>query len=231
MRYVHPLRLYLVVSIIFFFFLSLSARIEMADSVPVADTEIDTSDSSRVDTAESIMSNRSLTDQQVIDSLTKMGESDLPKNWLERRLFSGGRKMQNSGPNWFVNSFIQNMPIALLLAMPALALLLKLAYYRRKVYYVGHLVHTLHLHAVALLLFSFLIVISLIFSASAGLEDDLLDLPVLLLLLTYIFFSFMRVYQQKWWVTILKLIGIGVVYSIVLSLTIGAIAFIALLDF
>ena len=232
MQYVHPLRLYLVVSLIFFFFLSLSTKMELASDDSTVNFRFNpTTDTAEVDQVEQIMMNDTLSDEQVVDSLRKIGEKDMPDNWLERRLFSGGRKVGNEGPGWFLSSFIQNMPIALLLAMPVLALILKLTYYRRKLYYVNHLVHTLHLHSVALLLFSILIVISLLFEASSDLDDDLLDLPVLLLLSAYVFFSFLSVYRQRWWITLLKLTGIGLVYSLVLILTIGVIAVVALLDF
>ena len=238
-QYVHPLRLYLVVSLVFFFFLSLSVSIQMANNPPETNFGINLSDSAKIDTVERIIADRSLTTEQVVDSLRKMGEDDLPENWFEQRLFSAGRRVENEGPTWFLGTFIQNMPIALLLAMPVLALLLKLAYYRKKVYYVNHLVHTLHIHSVGLLLFSVLIVIDLVFSflaiqkadANVTFGDDGLDVLGIIILLAYTFLSFLRVYRQQWWITLIKLTGLGAVYLIVLALTIGVVAIVALLDF
>ena len=239
MRYVHPLRLYLVASLLFFFFLSMSAKIEMADSESTASFSYTPTDTVEGNRATQIITNDALSDQQVIDSLKKIGEKDVPEGWLERRLFSGGRKVEDEGPGWFLTSFIQNMPIALLLAMPILALMLKLTYFRQKMYYVSHLVHTLHLHSLALLLFSVLICVSVLVDfltntapdGNIGVGDDWLELPFFLALLTYAFVSFLRVYRQRWWVTMIKLTALGLVYSVVLALTIGLIAIVALLDF
>ena len=236
-EYVHPLRLYLVVSLVFFFFLSLSVSIQLANNPPKTSFGISASDSTKKDTVESILADRSLTTEQVVDSLKKMGEEDLPENWFEQRLFNAGRRVESDGPQWFLGTFIQNMPIALLLAMPVLALLLKVAY--RRLYYVSHLVHVLHIHSVALLLFSVLVIVDLLLSATedsssegaVAIGDDWLDVVGIILLLVYSFLSFLRVYRQRWWITLLKFTGLGLTYSFVLGLTIGVIAIIALLDF
>ena len=231
MQYVHPLRLYLVVSLIFFFLLSLSTKFEMNDRGELSSGFIQVrSDTTNKSPTEKIMADESLSDQQVFDSLRAIGETDLPQNWFTQRLFGGARKIQNRGGEWFVNSFMQNLPFALLIAMPVLALLLKGFYFRHQYYYVQHLVHTLHLHSVALLLFSLFLIVALALGIPSEASDQWLEPPIVLLLV-YVFFSFKKVYQQRGWVTLLKLSTVALVYSLVLGLTIVGVALLAFLNF
>ena len=239
-QYVHPLRLYLVASLVFFSLLALSVRYGIDDvRAGYEDSRSTDSDSTELSAAEKVIANESLTDRQVLDSLRKTGNLEAPDNWFGERIMGGVRKVKNQGPSWLLTPFINNMPVALLLALPILALMLKLAYYRKKIYYVNHLVHTLHLHSVALLLFSVWVITELVLvlftdtapNGNTSFGDYWLDELAAIVLLIYTFFSFLSVYQQRWWITLLKLTVISIVYIVVLSVAVTITGLLVFLNF
>ena len=100
--------------------------------------------------------------------------------------------------------------------MPIFALLLRLLYIRRGTLYVQHVVHTLHLHAVSLVLLSIIAIINLFETIKQG--NDYAEAGVSILLVTYFLFSFRRVYQQGWTKTIGKVLLISVIYFFVIGM-------------
>ncbi len=229
-RYVHPLRLYLIVSLIFFFLISLSV-----DSSIQEDTReigqgmvdgflgMDSIDNDSLELIMDVILNPTLSDEQMLDSLKQMGQEEvvvkanqLRDNWVEKRVFSQGRRLARFGPAYFVAAFVKNLPFVLLVAMPIFALLLKGLYIRRKFLYVQHLVHTLHLHSFSLVLFSTLTALYLTGVASEA--EDYVEGIVLLLLLGYTLLSFRRVYQQKWLKTIIKAGVLSLFYIMVIAI-------------
>ncbi len=230
-QYVHPLRLYLVVSLIFFFLLPISTNVglDAADS-DLSEFSISFSegfteemmgigfDSLQNDSTERIkqvLLDKTLSDQVVLDSLEQLQVDSLPNSWVQRKIFSQQRKILLFGLNLFISSVMKNLPVVLLIGMPTFALLLKLLYIRRKKLYVQHLIHALHLHSFSLLLFSLLTLSSLLINDWVG-EDYIVNV-LLLAWLIYILFSFRTVYRQPWWKTSVKIAAVGFVYVIVLA--------------
>lgn len=226
MRYVHPLRLYLIVSLVFFFLASLDTNIELGtdatkfgEGFGMAFIDVDL-DSVQVDSTlypvKEIVLNKSLSDKEVLDSLKKMGADSLltVSGWGGERLFSQGRRLHRLGPALFMSTLLGNLPLVLLIAIPIFALLLKLLYIRQKKLYVQHLVHTLHLHAFTLALFSLVTLIALIDTTNAS--EDYVEGTALILLFIYTLVSFRSVYQQKWVKTLFKLFLLNGIYLFVL---------------
>ncbi|MDZ4680463.1 MAG: DUF3667 domain-containing protein [Saprospiraceae bacterium] len=116
-----------------------------------------------------------------------------------------------------------------LLMMPALALILKLLYIRRKRYFVEHLVFSYHYHAFAFLAMSVALLIYNWGEAQSNLEDrettltEILIFPVILI---YLFWAMRRVYKQSIFRTFLKFMFLNFAYLILfttaLSLTLLA---------
>ena len=181
MRYVHPLRLYLVASLVFFFLVSLNTNFGISKFTTgftegfvgeMIGIHMDSVENDSTERLKQIILDKSLTDQTVLDSLTQLGLDSLPDSWAEQHIFSQTRKLALFGPSPFVDTAVRNLPFTLLVAMPIFALLLKLIYIRRKRLYVQHLVHTLHLHSFSLLLSSLLFLFYLM-SSSNAIEDYL----------------------------------------------------------
>ncbi len=64
-----------------------------------------------------------------------------------------------SDPARFVSDLLENAPLAMFLLLPAYALLLKLLYVRKGIFYVEHLVFALHLHSLVFLIYALLLLL------------------------------------------------------------------------
>ncbi len=105
-----------------------------------------------------------------------------------------------------------------LLMMPALALVLKLLYIRRKRYFVEHLVFSFHYHAFAFLIFSiaFLVINGMAWQDQE--ERSELAQPIFIafvIVLIYLFIAMKRVYQQRFFKTFLKYSFLNFSYLII----------------
>jgi RNA polymerase subunit RPABC4/transcription elongation factor Spt4 len=121
-----------------------------------------------------------------------------------------------------------------LLMMPALALVLKLLYIRRRRYFIEHLVFSFHYHA-----FSFLVGgIAIAMSASGWFEDSSPDkdlpLPVALALIAimiYLFMAMRRVYKQGFWKTFIKFNLLNFFYIFIFTIFFTLTAIVSILLF
>ncbi|WKN42912.1 DUF3667 domain-containing protein [Tunicatimonas pelagia] len=228
-EYIHPLRMYLVVSLSFFFLVTLSSNSAITEfttgaedrfvrgfSSEIMGIPLDSVTSDSTEQIRQIILDKSLTNQEALDSLATLEYDSLPKTWQQRKIFSQARKMALYGLLPFISTAIRNLPIILLIAMPIFALLLKLLYIRRRQYYVQHLAHTLHIHSFTLLLFCPLIIIKWLGVSAAVV--DYIEVAVVLLWLVYLIVSFRRVYQQGWGKTVTKVLLVNFMYSMLLSI-------------
>jgi len=108
---------------------------------------------------------------------------------------------------------MNNLPVMMTFMLPIFALILKLLYVRRKTLYIKHLVHALHLHSFAYLMYG----ITLLFTAyvTDGYEtlNDWILLITFVLVSAYAYMSFMKVYQQGWFKTLAKFNMLGMLYA------------------
>ncbi len=121
-----------------------------------------------------------------------------------------------------------------LLMMPALALVLKLLYIRRRKYFVEHLVFSFHYHA-----FSFLIMgVAIALNATgwfknSGLDEDI-SAPIafaFLAIIIYLFIAMRRVYKQGFWKTFIKFNILNFSYLLIFTLFIALTAAVSILLF
>lgn len=221
--FVHPLRLYLIVSIIFFFLATWAVRnsldevslesARLPDNVEVADSAQAFSGWRKV---MNILEDETLSDPAALDSLKQLGAFEADSSALPTRVFHQIRRVAQNDLDVFAGFVLQNMPVMMFLLIPLFALLLKLLYVRRKQWlYVQHLVHALHLHAFILFLLILGVVPYLAFNISEQVAN-LINMLVILVLSIYSLVSFRRVYQQGWFKTTFKLFLAGVVYFLVL---------------
>lgn len=128
----------------------------------------------------------------------------------------------------FFDNVRQNIPKMLFVLLPLFALILKLAFFRSKKYYLEHLIYSMHVHS---FLFLFLIVL--------GLVGELLDLMgfkdvemlwiALIGITWYIYRSMRTVYKNSRLRTIWKMFILNIAYSILMLISfiaIGLITFI-----
>ncbi len=118
-------------------------------------------------------------------------------------------KVQNTGLQGVVSYFIGKSSITLLFMMPFLALGLKLLYFRRKYYYVEHLIFAFHFHA---FMFLAILILSLV---TSYLNDDSIGAIIgftILGIYVYLYIAMLRVYKQGWFKTLIKYIILLLAY-------------------
>ncbi len=198
--YSSPLRLYLVTSLLYFLVLSLFPFLGENRPRPVPPAAKTSTSDIKLDV-------------------------DIQKNpWLRRakeRWDTFQAPTQIEGKDRFVQAVVAHAPSALFMMVPVFALILKLAYVRRRRYYSEHLVFALHVHSFA---FIALAVATLIHRGKAIAAASALTL-------VHLFLAQRRVYGQSRFRTFLKwslvlffyfwAMLIGVVVAVLLAFAFG----------
>ncbi|CAA9316209.1 MAG: hypothetical protein AVDCRST_MAG68-1575 [uncultured Gemmatimonadetes bacterium] len=209
-RYVSPLRLYLLASVVFFIFVS---WITNPDRV--------------WQNAEPALRQWQARHPGEQPKVINLGLDTLAAPaWtrpVSRRLLRQQDRVNALGPmeglRVQIRGFQANAPRAAFLLVPAFAGLLQLLYLRRRRLYVEHFVFALHVQT-----FAFLV-------ASAGLVMPALpsrNLVLMALLLGYLLLAMKRVYPQSWPMTLLKYAAVLTAYGFVLAATVLVLMVLAL---
>ena len=261
-RYVHPLRLYLLASILFFFAVNywaksipptslsdrdraeIQAELKNEDLPPDAraklekalglDSPAPTSATPNVPTPPGSPPEASTKTNQTLNkegerAFFQSGNPQTPfEKWLETR---AKEKMGAHGSNMqlFLRTLISNLPYMVLCCIPLFALVLKLLYIRRKVFYIDHLIYALHIHTFAYL--AVMLIVAITIGLNGLVPGALAGWIIGLLWVTFavqIFLSIRRVYRQGWFFTVFKFFLGGFVYLIVLFMALGVTFFITL---
>lgn len=237
--FVHPLRLYFVISLFYFFVLSLILNSEVSDDsfsfqtinqegeaafisdsvlIPI-EKEMDSLSIPNVEEVKTVktynkdwvgkinmLKNPAYTDEMVMDSLNIEPKTEYSEFFVHQ-----GRKVLKGDIKPFMMYAVKNFPIMMFLALPLFALLLKLLYLRRKKLYVMHLIHTLHLHSFAYVLYGLTLLIYYYLFPN----DNLLTFSFLFVSI-YTYLSFLKVYNQSKKKTAAKFFLAGYLYLICL---------------
>jgi hypothetical protein len=135
---------------------------------------------------------------------------NLPERYpfLDRQLQAASARAK-ANPQAFTNAVIANAPRVFFLLLPAFSLLLFL-FYRRGWHYLDHLVFALHYHAFVFLNLTALIVLDRPWVPSAVART--IGVLLWIALLAYLPIALRRVYGGSWPRTLLKLLGLGILY-------------------
>jgi hypothetical protein len=216
-RYLPPLRLYLVLSVLFFVIFGSvhhqpeALKIQESNGkksvVLVApDHDVD------------LAAKPGETPEQRADRICS-GEYNGPgRRFIAPFLRKGCRQSMLDNGHTITEAMLHNLPRAMFIFLPALAAAMKLMYWRPRRYYVEHLLFFLHAHAFAFALFGTYILLSRIVPTALG---PWLALIVWLYLAYYLFVSMRGVYGQGRFMTLLKFTALSFTYFIgaVLTLT------------
>src|SRR6266536_4927136 len=144
------------------------------------------------------------------------------ERWIEVR---AKEKMGEHGTKMglFVSTLFSNLPYMMLCCIPLFALVLKVLYIRRHVFYIDHLIYALHIHTFfyAGIMLIVLATIGLNRFASGPIAGSMIAL-LWIGFVTQIFLSIRFVYRHGWFISILKFLFGGFVYLIVLVLALAA---------
>jgi len=145
------------------------------------------------------------------------GRSTTPfERWIEAR---AKEKMGEHGTKMglFIATLFSNLPYMMLCCVPLFALVLKVLYIRRRIFYIDHLIYALHIHSFfyAAVMLIVLATIGLTRFASGAIAGWLITL-LWIVFVTQIFLSIRFVYRQGWFVSTFKFLFGGFVYLMVL---------------
>ena len=271
-RYVHPLRLYLLASILFFFAVNywgksihlqpgkltsenraeIEAALEKQNLTPEQRAKVERAlnmanmspevaaimAAKRKDTTPEEPATQQATPTSketatpLVDSTPAFFQSGNPstpfEKWIETR---AKEKIGEHGTNLqlFAKTLISNLPYMMLCCIPLFALVLKILYIRRKVFYIDHLIYALHIHSFAYLA-TILIILATIGLSSVA-SSAAAGWIIALFWITFaaqILLSIRRIYRQGWFISILKFLFGGFVYLIVLAAAVAATFFVTL---
>ena len=137
------------------------------------------------------------------------------KKFYKKLLFFNKKAKEKDGSvvKGLIESFKDNMPTVITLLIPFAAFFLQILYYRRGLYFVEHLVLTLHIHSAA---FFYLSSTELLLTVIPFLNDysDILKL----INFSYAYLAMKRFYEQGYFKTFLKFLIFLVAYLILLFL-------------
>src|SRR6266550_2153665 len=276
-RYVNPLRLYLLASILFFFAVNyatkgvkfepgklepkdraeLEAELKDADLPPAARAKLEAllresssspasspSTNTPVPAPSASPSASSLTASPTADKQKreygKIGErpfmvfdseekTSTPfERWIEAR---AKEKMGEHGTKmgYFIATLFSNLPYMMLCCIPLFALVLKVLYVRKRVFYIDHLVYALHIHSFAYLAIMLIVLITLGLNRSIpGAFAGWIIAALWITFAAQIFLSIRRVYRQGWFFTVFKFFTGGFAYLIVLAIALATTFFITI---
>ena len=147
-----------------------------------------------------------ITDRMLFDSLSTGSNSEF-KNYLWRQYI----RVRRSDEQLLTNYVVNNLPFMMLFLLPVFALILKLLYVRSKMLYIKHLIHALHLHSFAYMLYA-LAILLIIYGSDSEEFTNWVILFTFVLVSTYAYISFLRVYRQGKTKTLVKFNLVGFIY-------------------
>jgi len=211
-RYVAPLRLYIVGSLLFFLAFSVVGSGFRINVAPEAEAALR---SGAADPAAAHPDSIDARDAagDLWPALEAIGGS-INMAGVQIDVQERVRRVAALGPQGFFDAFRQGferyLPRMMFLLLPLFALLLKLLYVRRNWFYAEHFIFALHIHAFFFGLFLLLIVT----------PDGMRGTNLLVLWgMVYLFLAMRHVYRQGWMKTGIKYMMLTGAYSVALALT------------
>lgn len=233
-RYLPPVRLYLVVSVIFFIIAGLHSRVSGPEAVVL--TESGKSFSYKVIPGDEARG-RGAVGQTAAQATGGAGTglaAMAPTPAARQRLCEQSGKYIEQHGSWFASlgprvaqncvavlaqsggverlneAIAHNLERAMFLFLPLLALVMKPLYLKPPRHYVEHLLFFLHNHALVFVLLGVKNVIEMVTSVAGVL--DLINWAIAIYILVYFYRAMRRVYGQGRWLTLAKLAALGVAY-------------------
>src|SRR5436190_1694395 len=151
------------------------------------------------------------------------------ERWIEAR---AKEKMGEHGTKMglFIATLLSNLPYMMLCCIPLFALVLKVLYIRRGIFYIDHLIYALHIHTFAYT--GIMLIVLTTIGLNRVMPGTIAGWIIALLWIAFvvqIFLSIRRVYRQGWFFSIFKFLFGGFVYLMVLLAALVATFFATLL--
>lgn len=242
--YANPIRWYLVISIFHFFFFSkmFEPTVDDKKQRSFMSSSSDTLSIAEFDSLyrmpDSLTSGWPVSGQQIsmissLNSTTNLSVDEISDSlkfdrfpWYQRYPAQQIIRINQETTATLNDYILRQIPIIIFFILPVYAFLLKLLFWRKGLY-IKHLIHSIHIHSFVFFLLSWVWIFSLLIPdfKSIGLSVSML------LIITYILFSFKKVYKIKKRWALLRMMIIGFLYMFALSICIvfGVVISLALL--
>lgn len=157
---------------------------------------------------------KNYSDQMLLDSL---GADNLGK--IESHLAIQTIRLYRSDAKVITKFMLGNLSISLLFLIPGLAFFFYLFYFKKRMPFVAHLIHSLNLHTFALFAFSISMLLYYYLDYMAFIWFACLLSGV------YLFFSLKKVYSKRVFSTFWRFVSVGILYYfyLVFTVTLGVI--------
>jgi hypothetical protein len=201
-RYIRPMRLYLLTSLMFFLALSFFGQSKQIIHVQNRGTADSTFTRRQAEARRA---------QSADAGDSREGGIHTGIKALDTRFNNNIRTLDTidatSAARFLNRGLVQRGPTVMFLLLPFYALVLTLFYWGRA-YYAQHFIYALHVHSFAFTLFTLMMMTP---NNSPGVA---VNLALFAWLIVYLFIAQKRVYGQGWLVTGVKYLAIGVIYMI-----------------
>ena len=159
-------------------------------------------------------STKDTTYEQYLANQKKLPENEqddfMTKLWNKKKI-EYNKEYGTRAKDVFLEEIKHNTPKMMFLLLPLFALILKVAFWKNKKFYVEHLIYSFHFHCFLFLFLGMYILLQLIIPSSWGIIDWL-SLLVTLYVIWYIYRSLRIVYHRSIFRTITKMIGMWFMY-------------------
>jgi len=205
--YIPPIRLYIVISILYFFIQSLDSGFNIKNELISDQSDIDI-----ILGTDTITYSSSAEFIEAVDShgLKEYMDSIGAKSAFSKFTIAQGYKVAQNNGQGLIDEYLSNVSILMFFLLPIFALLLKLFFNKQKYYYNEHLIFSFHLHAFIFLLLSISSLIAIF------LMKWYVFLSVVIIVFLYSIIATKRVYKYSYKSSVGRLILLLSIYNIIL---------------
>jgi len=205
-KHVAPFRFYLFVSIVFFFLIGIQTKKLINEDVNLSADEVEVIDSLAsnlpltnfsINGQDTVFKINSIADGVNIASLFKESlQVELADSTLTDAERAKATKELNAfdDPDYLVSKVYQYISWSFFILMPWFALILFLFSWKKRKFYIEHLVFSVNLHTFFFLVLILVILVSMVFPGSL----DKMGLPVFLFMTSYTIIGIRNYYKKKW---------------------------------
>ena len=222
-KYISPFRLFLLMSLIFFFLAQATSK-RFAGNPDEDWVQITTDTSGVVITDDSLAIELLRNDSLFLSSVDTLTTRKSIRKARRNQHIRESAVAALTNKSLFIQSFFETISYSLFLLMPIFALLLKMLFIRRRVFYVEHLIFSINMHSFALLVLSIMILLAWI----TGENNEFIFLGFILIPV-YFTAGMRQFYRQPYWKIFLKEFILSVLYVIILIITLLVSGFITLI--
>jgi hypothetical protein len=227
-RYVPPMRMYMIVSIIFFFLVQYTSFDELRNDMNTVDhgekssanfvMNKDLKSIAVVSKADTVVKNNiSITDlnKEDIEAIKQETLNDTAASSWEKQMVIGGLNAAEK-KDVFFTKFLNNLSYVLFLLMPFFALILSMILWKSRMLYIKHLIFSINFHAFIFGLSSIIIVLN------EYLPESVSDYVLFLWwgIPLYLMFGVKRFYHRSYVGAFFKMFGALSLYTFVLSIVV-----------